>query len=134
MFVHCYSGTYIRSLAREIALAAGSRAHLTALVRTKVAGFRLEDTVSIESGGFFPHPIDKAVFRSLGIPCQDISTEDAKKVVLGKPLPQILKNAGLEPGGDNSAAALFSEGEFVAMIETINGTWAYGCVYAQALN
>ena len=43
IFVHCSSGTYIRSLARDIALAAGSRAYLTALVRTRVAGFKLED-------------------------------------------------------------------------------------------
>jgi len=41
IFVHCSSGTYIRSLARDIALAAGSRAHLCALRRTKVAGFFL---------------------------------------------------------------------------------------------
>ncbi|MDR0315436.1 MAG: tRNA pseudouridine(55) synthase TruB [Treponema sp.] len=43
IFVHCSSGTYIRSLARDIALAAGTRAYLSALVRTRVAGFRLED-------------------------------------------------------------------------------------------
>jgi tRNA pseudouridine55 synthase len=47
IFVHCSSGTYIRSLARDIALAAGSRAHLTALVRTQVAGFRLENAVKL---------------------------------------------------------------------------------------
>jgi tRNA pseudouridine55 synthase len=41
--VHCSSGTYIRSLARDIALAAASRAHLSALRRTQVGGFRVED-------------------------------------------------------------------------------------------
>ncbi|MDR2029779.1 MAG: tRNA pseudouridine(55) synthase TruB, partial [Treponema sp.] len=40
--VHCSAGTYIRSLARDIALAAGSRGHLSALNRTQVAGFKLE--------------------------------------------------------------------------------------------
>jgi len=42
IFVHCSSGTYIRSLARDIALVSGSRANLSSLVRTQVAGFTLE--------------------------------------------------------------------------------------------
>jgi tRNA pseudouridine55 synthase len=41
--VACSSGTYIRSLARDIALAAGSRAHVAALRRTRVGHFRVED-------------------------------------------------------------------------------------------
>ena len=43
--VRCSAGTYIRSLARDIALAAGSRAHLSALNRSAVGTFRLEDAV-----------------------------------------------------------------------------------------
>ena len=43
--VTCSKGTYIRSLARDIALAAGSRGHLVALRRTGVGPFRLEDAV-----------------------------------------------------------------------------------------
>jgi tRNA pseudouridine55 synthase len=50
IFVHCSSGTYIRSLARDIALAAGSRAYLSALIRTRVAGFRLEEAVQMGIG------------------------------------------------------------------------------------
>lgn len=43
--VTCSKGTYIRSLARDIAQAAGSRGHLVALRRTGVGPFRLEDAV-----------------------------------------------------------------------------------------
>jgi tRNA U55 pseudouridine synthase TruB len=39
--VRCSSGTYIRSLARDIALAAGSRARLDALERLEVGPFSL---------------------------------------------------------------------------------------------
>ena len=46
--VHCSSGTYIRALARDIALACDSRAYLTALTRTMVGDFRLEDAVVID--------------------------------------------------------------------------------------
>jgi tRNA pseudouridine55 synthase len=44
----CSSGTYIRALARDMALAAGSRAHLTALTRTAVGGFSLADAVTLK--------------------------------------------------------------------------------------
>jgi len=40
--VECSKGTYIRSLARDIALASGSRAHLAALRRTRIGPFSLE--------------------------------------------------------------------------------------------
>jgi len=43
--VHCSKGTYIRSLARDIAVACGSRAHLVALERTMIGPFPLEDAV-----------------------------------------------------------------------------------------
>jgi tRNA pseudouridine55 synthase len=146
IFVHCSGGTYIRSLARDIALAVESRAYLTALVRTQVAGFILEDAMlgtgdwetrewRVGSGGLGEnsvpclHPINKGVFRSLGLPCLDISVDDAKKAVQGRPLANILRN--ISPSlleGDN--AALFSEDRLIAVIENSNGKWNYGYVYA----
>ena len=128
IFVHCSGGTYIRSLARDIALAAASRAHLCALVRTRVALFRLEDAV-LGTGLQSLRLIDKGVFAALNIPCVDISREDAQKVVRGKPLTQILQNTSLPR--ENPAAALFADGEFIAMIEFANNTWNYGYVYAR---
>ena len=41
--VVCGKGTYIRALARDIGVALGSGAHLTALQRTRVGNVRLED-------------------------------------------------------------------------------------------
>jgi tRNA pseudouridine55 synthase len=52
--VHCSSGTYIRSLARDIALAAGSRAHLRALTRTRVGNFSLDEAFSLPVGSVLP--------------------------------------------------------------------------------
>lgn len=43
--VSCSKGTYIRSLARDIALACGTVAHLKELKRTRVGPFKLEDAV-----------------------------------------------------------------------------------------
>lgn len=46
LLVECSSGTYIRSLARDIALACGSRARLERLERLSVGPFRLEEAVA----------------------------------------------------------------------------------------
>ena len=43
--VHCSKGTYIRSLARDIARACDSRGHLVALTRTAIGPFSLEEAV-----------------------------------------------------------------------------------------
>jgi tRNA pseudouridine55 synthase len=46
--LRCSSGTYVRSLARDIALACGSRAHLTALVRFSIGPYKVEDAITPE--------------------------------------------------------------------------------------
>jgi tRNA pseudouridine55 synthase len=144
IFVHCSSGTYIRSLARDIALASGSRAHLTTLLRTQVGGFRLQGAMSNEqltmnneqlaishsSSLPFLHPIDKSVIERLNIPCFDVTPPDVAKIIQGKPLAQILKNVPV-PAGKNTAVALFSEDKFIAMIERQDNKWNYGYVYAR---
>jgi len=124
IFVHCSSGTYIRSLARDIALAAGSRAYLTALTRTHVAGFKLED-----AEGVSPIPINKFVFERLNIPCLEIDPADAAKIRNGKPLEHVLHNVLHNVLQD--VIALFSGDEFIAIIERHNNEWKYGYVYAR---
>jgi tRNA pseudouridine55 synthase len=46
--VTCSKGTYIRALARDVAVALGSVGHLTALVRTQVGPFSLDDAVTLD--------------------------------------------------------------------------------------
>lgn len=46
--VVCSKGTYIRALARDIGLALGSGAHLTALRRTRVGQYGVEDCFTLE--------------------------------------------------------------------------------------
>jgi len=44
----CSGGTYIRTLVHDLAIKMGTRAHVTALRRTKVGDFRVEDAVSLQ--------------------------------------------------------------------------------------
>jgi tRNA pseudouridine55 synthase len=45
--IRCSSGTYIRSLARDLALAANSRSHLRELTRTAVGDFSLDEALRL---------------------------------------------------------------------------------------
>lgn len=47
--VVCGKGTYIRSLARDIGEALSSGAHLTALARTRIGEYKLEDCINPET-------------------------------------------------------------------------------------
>ncbi len=46
--VECSSGTYVRALARDAGVALGVGAHLTALRRTRVGGFPLDDALTLD--------------------------------------------------------------------------------------
>jgi tRNA pseudouridine55 synthase len=47
--VVCSKGTYIRSLARDIGLALNSGGHLSALRRTAVGNYKIEEAISLDS-------------------------------------------------------------------------------------
>lgn len=46
--VHCSSGTYIRSLIRDICLKSGNIGCMSSLIRTKVGNFTLDDCIDLE--------------------------------------------------------------------------------------
>jgi tRNA pseudouridine55 synthase len=46
--IECGSGTYVRSLGRDLAVALGTRAVMSALERTATGEFRIEDAVSLD--------------------------------------------------------------------------------------
>ncbi|MDR1635829.1 MAG: tRNA pseudouridine(55) synthase TruB [Treponema sp.] len=133
--VSCSSGTYIRSLARDIALAVGSRAHLASLRRKRVAGFSVEDASG--SPGAALLPIDGGVVGRLGLPRFEAGPDALDKMIRGRPLGPLLAGqmplypAGEEPSpGEDFAAAVFSGGIFAGIVEKQDGRWRYGYVYA----
>jgi len=150
IFVHCSSGTYIRSLARDIALAAKSRAHLCALTRTQVGGFSITQEANLqflghgdqnesEKGELLLLPIDKSVINALGMPWFEITQQETKHIFHGKPLDLIINeklsfcSSPLNSEGKKwfcEAAAVFWGEELIAIIEKAGGKWEYGCVFA----
>lgn len=47
--VVCSKGTYLRSVARDFGELLGNGAHLTVLCRTRIGGYKLEDSLSVEN-------------------------------------------------------------------------------------
>ena len=148
--VRCSKGTYIRSLARDIALAAGSRAYLAALNRTGVAGFCVSaavdplaaaDPSGLLSGAL--KPIDTAVFEALGLPWSMVDDGTARQMIRGRLLSALIDAGKLRvPPGLPPAVGIFrGPGDFVAVISRKTGMgaaeegdfpgWSYGYDYAR---
>jgi tRNA pseudouridine55 synthase len=139
IWVRCSKGTYIRSLARDLALAAGSRGRLVSLTRTAIGGFSLDDAVL--PGGEDAEisaalkPIDRAALARLGIPAFELDEDTARAVLHGRTIsPDALK----APGGGPSSGLLpgplgvFSaERGFLGMLEYQDGVLRYCCVYGE---
>jgi len=139
--VRCSSGTYIRSLARDIALAAGSRAHLSGLVRVSVGGFLLEDSVEGESADLAKalRPLDRKLFQTLSLPCFLADGRAAEGFIHGKPLQRLLEPEFANfaaTGNQAEAAGVFTKNaagetdDLLGILECENGRWSYGHVFA----
>ena len=84
MLVSCGGGTYVRSLARDLARGAGSAAHLTALRRTQAGVFSLARSIPLEqlqAGG--PIHVAPAVDALEGYPQQALTEDELTKIVRG---------------------------------------------------
>ena len=92
--VHCSKGTYIRSLARDLAQAAGSCGHLVSLNREQIAGFRLAEACPADALNLAEavRPITEAAFDSLGLPRLTVSDEAVAGMAHGKKLEALLGN------------------------------------------
>lgn len=140
------AGTYIRSLARDIALSAGSRAYLSALERTAVGAFRLENaTADAEIDVNSLRPLDKKLFDDLGLPCFLLEKKVAEHFCNGGPLEKILSDGEfcapdsntVFPAAEFSAAGVFKKGaenELLGFLKCNknegNFPWVYGHVFS----
>lgn len=108
--VHCSSGTYIRALARDLGNALQVGGHLTALRRTEVGPFTLNDATPLSKLQENPElslNLDQALTRSY--PVLDITEDEGVDLSMDK---------WLEPRGLKGVhAAVTPSGKAVALIE-----------------
>lgn len=81
--ITCGGGTYVRSLARDLARAVGSAAHLTALRRVRTGPFDVRDAASLEDLRERRVTVRPALDALPGFPVQRLSDEELAKIVRG---------------------------------------------------
>ncbi|WP_188236812.1 tRNA pseudouridine(55) synthase TruB [Sphingopyxis sp. LK2115] len=117
---HVSKGTYIRSLARDIARAVGSVGHVTMLRRTKAGPFTLEQAISLDKLRAFGQgaaqseiilPLEAGL---VDIPALDLSPEAAGAIRQGRVWTGVSTHDGLYWGRD-------AENRPVALIEALAG-------------
>jgi tRNA pseudouridine55 synthase len=112
--VECSSGTYVRALARDLGAGLGSAGHLTALRRTAVGPFGLDEAVPLtEATTELPlvglPDLVRRTFATLAV-----TAEEEAAVRVGRPLP----GRELPPG---LVALISPGGEFLALYRSRDG-------------
>ena len=118
-FVACGKGTYIRSLARDLAIALGAVGHVSRLRRLSVGPFDESDAISLaflqkleHSAAAFEHlkPVTSALDD---IPALPVSAGEAAKLRHGQTLP------ALSPAAEARFAEVVSAGTGVAIAGSV---------------
>ena len=111
--VVCSSGTYIRSLARDLGAALGVGGHLTALRRTRVGSFSVEDAHPIEALDVASALVPAAEAATTLFERFDLTEQQAIDLTHGKRIHV----ADRENGGGEPLAAIAPTGHLVGLIE-----------------
>lgn len=109
VIVECTSGTYIRALARDLGSALGTGGHLTALRRTTVGPFVLDEACVLDPDGARPPmiPIAEVVRRNFAT--LTLTPDQTTAVRVGRTLPDLTLPAELTGllGDDEEFLALY---------------------------
>jgi len=114
--VRCGSGTYVRSIARDLGRALGSRAHLAALRRLAIGPWRVEDALPLAAlAERRPEllPLGEAVRH---LPALDVGAANAAAVGHGRKIEAAERVEG--------PVALFAAGALLAVAEWREGWYA----------
>jgi tRNA pseudouridine55 synthase len=108
--VDCSSGTYIRSLARDLGAALGVGGHLTALRRTRIGAFEVADAVGVEQIAdrplLAPAPVAASVLGRF-----DVTADEARDLRHGKRLTGAAVRLAQDP-----TAAIDPDGVLVGIV------------------
>ena len=109
--IDCSSGTYIRALARDLGSALGLGGHLTALRRTKIGNYEIEqaqDLDGLTAETLSVLPIEKAATQQFSF--RELSDQEVIDLRHGKRL-KVVAETELAP-----TAAIATDGSLIAML------------------
>jgi tRNA pseudouridine55 synthase len=118
--VCCSSGTYIRALARDLGAALGTGGHLTALRRTAVGPYRLDQARTLDDLAERMVVTPLAQAAAAAFPRLDLSEDEAQRLARGAriPLPaSVPALPAVAPAPPAGAMAAFApDGTLVALV------------------
>jgi len=103
--VDCSAGTYIRSIARDLGESLKVGGHLTALRRTLVSPFALDEASTIDEAQL----IDTAVGIARVLPTRNLDFDEMSEISFGRSIPV--------NSGEGIYAAISPSGGFAAILE-----------------
>nr|WP_281068004.1 tRNA pseudouridine(55) synthase TruB [Arthrobacter stackebrandtii] len=118
--VRCSSGTYIRALARDLGGGLEVGGHLTALRRSAVGPYLLEQARTLEELAEDLQVLDIADAARALMPVRELSAEEAVELSFGRRIPA---SAGGGHTKEDPAAAFAPDGTLVALLADA-GKWA----------
>lgn len=119
--IHCSKGTYIRSIARDLALSLGTLGYVKKLKRTKVGDFSLENSLTADNVNQDSLMGAASFFDLLNIP--KVKVEDIKWFQEGKNPLTVLKS--FNSFSEGKIAIFSQQGDFIALIEKVKDSFSY---------
>ena len=114
--VTCGGGTYVRSLARDVARRAGSAAHLRGLRRVRSGAFDVADAVSLDALRDGRARLRPALDALPELPVQPLDEVDVRRVTAGNLVPATV-------GGERAALVRADGGALLAYAERAGDRW-----------
>ena len=109
----CGKGTYVRALVRDLAHALGICGHVTALCRTRVGSFTLNDAISLaelealDDSGAAQQSLLPVARGLVGIPGMPVNADQALRLKVGQAVPLVRPAIGLD-GSDLAEGTLWT--------------------------
>ena len=129
LLIRCGSGTYVRSLGRDLARSVGTEAVMSALRREAIGPFQIAETVSADTLALqLIHERLQPAAMALGeMPQVGISAKDQRRLALGQSI------ADLSPTEASELAAVAQDGRLIAILERDGrGAWKAAKNFAAA--
>ncbi|PWC03200.1 tRNA pseudouridine(55) synthase TruB [Agromyces badenianii] len=119
--VECSSGTYVRALARDLGAALGTGGHLTALRRTRIGRFGVDEAGALEGFDVATAIMSPADAARRALPVVTLTAQQAVDLGHGKRV-DIAAVAGLEASGADAPlpavlAAIDADDHLIAIVE-----------------
>ena len=117
--IECGSGTYIRSLARDLGDALGTGAVMSALERTAIGAFRIEDAISLNDidANTLPQLMQPALTAVVALPHVALTEAQCLELRNGRPILTAwlaAKNAAIADAPE--LVAIDATGQLVAIL------------------